>query len=160
MSEQEGITLIDFMERFNTEEKCRTYLYNMNRSKGFVCPKCGAIHEPFNIKSRNVYQCKFCNHQTTVTAGTVPDKTRTPLVKWFLAIYLISNDKRGCSALMLKKELSIRYDTAWTIKHKILSTMKNRDNDYLLSGIAEVDEAFFGGGDENSKKGEEQRKLP
>jgi len=111
------------------------------------------IDEPFNIKSRNLYQCKHCAHQASVTAGTIMDKSRTPLTKWFLAIYLMGQDKRGCSALKLKRELGIAYDTAWTMSHKIRKAMGDRDSGYLLSGTVDVDDSFFGAPREGGKRG-------
>jgi transposase-like protein len=143
MAQQESMGIAEFIEKFNTEEKCRDYLYQIRWPDGFVCPKCGAKDEPFQIKSRNQYQCRHCNHQTSVTANTVMDKTRTPLTKWFLAIYLMGADKRGCSALRLKRELKIAYDTAWTMSHKIRKAMGDRDAMYLLQGSVEMDEGFF-----------------
>ncbi len=144
MAQQEKMSLSEFFEQFSTEEACREYLYAKRWGNGFVCPKCGVAGEPFQITSRRQYQCKHCNHQTSVTAGTIMDKSRTPLTKWFLAIYLMSADKRGCSALRLKRELKIAYDTAWTISHKIRNAMKERDGEYHLSGYVEIDEGFFG----------------
>jgi len=89
------------------------------------------------------------------------DKSRTPLTKWFLAIYLMSADKRGCSALRLKKELKIAYDTAWTISHKIRNAMKMRDESYQLSGYVEMDESFFGSPSESEgKRGRGTDKAP
>jgi len=134
MSQQETLGMTEFFEKFNTEESCREYMYLKRWPNGFVCPKCGVSDEPFQIISRKIYQCKHCNHQTSVTAGTIMDKSRTPLHKWFLAIYLMSEDKRGCSALRLKRELKVAYDTAWTMSHKIRNAMKKRDDDYTLSG--------------------------
>jgi transposase-like protein len=160
MAQQEAMSIIEFVGRFGTEEACREYLYNIRWAEGFVCPKCGMSCEPFQISSRNLYQCRHCNHQASVTAGTVMDKTRTPLTKWFLAIYLISTDKRGCSALRLKKELGIAYDTAWTMTHKIRNAMGQRNAMYLLSGIVEADDAFFGSPSEGGKRGRGTDKTP
>jgi transposase-like protein len=81
------------------------------------------------------------------------DKTKTPLTKWFLAMHLMGQDKRGCSALRLKRELGIAYDTAWTIAHKIRKAMGDRDAQYMLSGNIEADDGFFGGAHEGSKRG-------
>jgi len=153
MAQQASMTLMEFMEKFGEEEQCREHLYQMRWPEGFVCPKCGAKDEPYNIKSHHRFQCKHCNHQATVTAGTVMDKSRTPLTKWFLAIYLMGQDKRGCSALKLKRELGIAYDTAWTMSHKIRNAMKERDADYLLSGMVDVDDSFFGAARIGSKRG-------
>jgi transposase-like protein len=161
MSQQEGMSIQEFFERFDTEEACREYLYEKRWSEGFVCPKCGVLDEPFQIVSRNLYQCKHCNHQASVTAGTIMDKSKTPLRKWFLAIYLMSTDKRGCSALRLKKELKIAYDTAWTMSHKIRNAMKVRDEGYQLSGYVEMDEGFFGSPSEGEgKRGRGTDKAP
>jgi len=131
------MTLIEFQKRFGTEEQCREYLYKTRWSEGFECPKCG-YKEYFNIGSRHLYQCKACNHQVSVTAGTIMDRTRTPLVKWFLAMYLFSKDKRGISALALKSELGIAYNTAWTMSHKIRHAMSRRKGHYMLNGIVEI----------------------
>ena len=152
MSQQETMTFAEFLKRFNTEEACREYLYEKRWPNGFVCPKCGAAEKPFNIASRNLYQCKCCNHQTSVTAGTVMNRTRIPLLKWFIAIYLMSKDKRGCSALRLKNELGIAWNTAWTMTHKIRKAMGEREEEYKISGTVELDEGFFGSPSEGEGK--------
>jgi transposase-like protein len=81
------------------------------------------------------------------------DKTRTPLVKWFLALYLISEDKRGISALSLMDKIDVAYNTAWTMCHKIRHAMGERDEEYKLNGKIELDEAFFGSPTEGGKRG-------
>jgi len=153
LAQQEEITMVEFMRRYGTEEACREHLYQMRWPEGFICPKCGIKDNPFNIKSRNKLQCRHCNHQASVTAGTIMDKSRTKLTKWFLAIYLIGTDKRGCSALRLKKELKIAYDTAWTMSHKIRNAMAQRDSAYRLTGIVDMDESFFGAAHIGGKRG-------
>lgn len=152
------MTQIEYQEKYGTEAQCREYLFNKRWPEGFICPKCGN-KEYFNIKSRSLYQCKSCNHQASVTAGTIMDKTRTPLVKWFLAIYLMTADRRGISALALKSRLGISYDTEWKMCHKIRFAMGMKDADYTLSGIVEMDEAFFGASSEGGKRGRETDKT-
>ena len=88
------------------------------------------------------------------------DGTRTPLLKWFVAMYLMGSDKGGCSALRLKRELGIAYDTAWTMSHKIRKAMGERDGLYLLEGTVEMDEAFLGSPDEGGKRGRGSGKTP
>jgi transposase-like protein len=161
MAKQEQMGLLEFMEKFKTDDDCRKYLYKKRFGDGFVCPKCGEKREPFHIVSRHLYQCKNCNHQTSVTAGTVMDHSKTSLTKWFLAIYLMSTDKRGCSALQIQKQCKInRYDTAWLMTHKIKQAMSERDKNYKLSGRIEVDESFFGATHEGSKPGRGTDKTP
>jgi transposase-like protein len=144
--------MLEFIDKYGTEEQCRQQLFTNRWPNGFACPKCGH-GEYFDIKSRELYQCKLCNHQASVTAGTIMDKTRTPLRKWFLAFYHMSEDKRGISALALKEKLDIAYQTAWTMCHKIRHAMGERDKDYKLDGIVELDEAFFGSPTEGGKRG-------
>jgi len=81
------------------------------------------------------------------------DKSQTPLTKWFLAIYLMSVDKRGISALALKGKIGVAYQTAWTMSHKIRHAMGERDAINRLEGIVELDEAFFGSPTEGGKRG-------
>jgi transposase-like protein len=146
------MNIIEFSEKYGTEEKCREYLFNTRWSEGFICPKC-EHGEYFDIKSRNLYQCKKCNHQASVTAGTIMDKTRTPLVKWFMAMYLMSEDKRGISALSLMDKIGVAYQTAWSMCHRIRQAMGDRDEKYHLTGKVELDDSFFGSPTEGGKRG-------
>jgi transposase-like protein len=81
------------------------------------------------------------------------DKSKTSLTKWFWAIYLMSEDKRGVSALSLKSKIGAAYYIAWTMKQKICKAMSERDGNYKMDGIAEMDEAFFGAPGESGKRG-------
>ena len=150
--ELKKMTIQEFQSRYATEEQCRAYLYEKRWPAGFECPKCGG-KEYFDIKSRNLYQCKSCNHQASVTAGTIMDKTRTPLVKWFWAMYLMTEDKRGSSALALKGKLGVCYTTAWTMSQKIRYAMGKGEEGYTLEGIVELDDAFFGAPSQGGKRG-------
>jgi len=135
--------MMEFIENYGTEEQCRQHLFNVRWPEGFTCPKCGH-REYFDVASRGLYQCKSCKYQASVTAGTIMDKTKTPLRKWFLAIYFMSEDKRGISALSLKGKIKVAYQTAWSMCQKIRQAMGERDTNCKLSGIVELDEAFFG----------------
>jgi len=152
MAQQEQMTLMQFQEKFQTEEACRKHLFEIRWPNGFACPKCGNS-EYYNLPNRNQYQCKACKHQTSATAGTVLHKTHTPLQKWFWAIYLASHDKRGVSAHHLMKELELTYPTAWLMLHKIRESMGQRDASYQLAGIVELDDAYFGAPTEGGKRG-------
>lgn len=161
MAEKEPINLFQFQKAFQTEEACHRHLYDMKWPEGFRCPKCQHA-KAYEIKTRKLplYECANCGHQTTVTAGTIFEKTRTDLVKWFWAIFLIAHDKRGVSATFLASELGIAYQTAWTIQHKIRKVMGDRDSSYILSGIVELDDAFFGAPTEGGKRGRGTKQTP
>jgi hypothetical protein len=152
MAQKEEMSLLTFQQRFNTVEKCRKYLFKQKWPDGYVCPKC-ENNEYYEVRSRKQYECKECHHRTSVTAGTIMHKSRTSLVKWFWAIYLDSRDKGGIAALSLKKHIKVTYKTAWLMLQKIREAMRTRDSDYKLAGLVEIDDAFFGGKDEDNKRG-------
>ena len=146
------MTTYEFDDMFPNEASCRQYLFDMKYPKGFVCPKCG--HDGYyEVKSCKRIQCKECRHQTSITAGTIFHKTRTPLRIWFKIINMVAKDKRGVSALAISRDFPISYPTAWTILHKIRKAMGNRDQNYVLNGIVEVDDGYFGTETHNKKRG-------
>jgi len=151
---RKSLSFEEFCEMFPTEESCRKRLFELRWSEGFVCPKCGSKEYGYHEKKK-AYQCKdkYCRHQTSVTAGTVMEHTRLPIKTWFWAIFLMSTDKRGSSATYLSNTLKIRYKSAWLLLQKLRSAMGNRDARYLLAGIVEFDDTYFGGPKSGGKRG-------
>lgn len=145
-----GFELIQ--EQFSTDEACREYLFRLKWPTGFICPYCGC-REYYHLKTRQKYQCKNCRYQASVTVGTVMDRSHISLQTWIWAIYLVSKDKRGSSAAYLSRELNISYKTAWFLLHRIRYAMAERDSRYMLLGIVEMDDAFFGATKKGSKRG-------
>jgi transposase-like protein/predicted RNA-binding Zn-ribbon protein involved in translation (DUF1610 family) len=141
---QPELSLLQFNKRFGTERACKNALEKMRWPNGFQCPECGHS-KASRIKTRRLLQCSKCHFQVSLTSGTIFHKTRTPLQKWFWAIYLASQDKGGVSAMRLSKQLELGYKTAWAMLHKIRKAMAQRDSEYNLSGFIEMDDAFFGG---------------
>jgi transposase/transposase-like protein len=143
---QPGFSLTEFIEQYRTEEQCEAALVQARWPEGFQCPRCnsrlfGEIHD----NRRKRYQCKDCRHQTTATAGTIFEATKVPLTRWFQAIYFITHAKTGVSAMELGRHIGVSYPTSWKIKHKIMQAMQERDNQYLLRGIVQLDDAYLGG---------------
>jgi transposase-like protein len=97
------------------------------------------------MEARQVHECAGCGYQCSITAGTIFHKTRVPLSSWFWAIYRMSQDKKGISAMQLAKEIGVSYPTAWLMLHKIRKAMLDRDQGYRLKGLVEVDEGYVGG---------------
>jgi len=157
----QDMDLVTFQQHFATEESCRDRLFKLRWIEGFRCPRCNCDTAYF-LEKRMLYQCTSCKHQTSLTAGTVMHKTRTPLVKWFWAIYLVSTDKRGLSALALSRKVGIGLKCAWTMLHKIRKAMEARDSEYQLAGLIQVDDAFFKGGINKGgdKRGRGTNKVP
>ena len=154
MAKQESMNLIEFQQRFTSQASCQHHLFAMKWPGGYKCDTCGH-NECYVTTTRTLklYECKQCRYQSTVTVGTVMEKTRTDLPKWFLAIYLVAHDKRGVSATMLSHEVGVTYKTAWLMLHKIRKAMGERDAKYTLAGIVELDDAFFGAPSEGGKRG-------
>ena len=160
MAHAESITFTAFRSRFATEADCREYLFQTRFPEGFVCPKCGCT-EYYLIQSRYTCQCKHCRRQTSVTAGSVMHRTHLPLTVWFWTIHLCATDKRGISASALSGQLCICYESAWYLLKRIRSAMSDRDKNYQLSGLIEMDEAYLGGPRPGGKRGRgtEQPKM-
>lgn len=145
MSKKKMLSFTQFIKRFPDENACMEYLYKVKWPEGFVCPVCGCRH-CYAIKTRRQYQCTNCRHQTSLTANTVMHRSHLPLTKWFWAIYLVACDKRGISALALAGKIEVCYETAWNMLRRIRAAMEMRDERYILGGIVEFDDSYFGAG--------------
>ena len=132
-------TWSEFLDWFSSEEACLAYLERLRWPLGFVCPSCASMSTPARA-SRARLLCKECAHQSTVTAGTIFDKTRTPLKVWLAAAWYLTNQKQGVSALGLQRVLGLgSYQTAWTMLHRFRRAMVRPDRE-RLKGVVEVDE--------------------
>lgn len=141
---QPGMSLPAFLSLYGTEDQCRTALKDQRWGKGFVCDRCSHTGV-CQLKARDVFQCNRCKHQTSLTSGTIFADTKLPLRVWFLAIYLLTQNKNGISALSLRRQLGVSYNTAWLIKHKLMQVMVERDVTQSLSGNVQLDDAYWGG---------------
>jgi transposase-like protein len=143
VSEEYPENLIEFEERFSTEEQCRDYLFRMRWPQGFVCPRCEGRDAWVNC--RQLLVCRRCDHHVSVTAGTLFQDTHKPLHLWFRAMWHVTSQKQGASALGLQRVLGLgSYTTAWGWLHKLRRAMVRPGRD-RLNGEVEVDETFVGG---------------
>jgi len=141
----------DFVQMFPDVSACAAYLERLRWPHGFVCPACEQPSEPWRAK-RGRLVCPTCRHQCTVTAGTIFDKTRTPLTAWFDAAWHITTAKNGMSAKTLERMMGISYHRAWYMLHRFRVAMVRTARE-PLSGEVEVDETLIGGVDEGGKRG-------
>lgn len=131
--------MADLEARFNTEEACLKYLAQLRWPEGFKCPLCREKKAWFT--KRGLMVCTKCAYQASVKAGTVFQDSRKPLTMWFRAIWLVTSQKTGTSAMGLKQALGLgSYETTWTWLHKFRRAMVRPGRDHL-SGRIEVDEA-------------------
>jgi len=136
-------TLTEFEQRFATEDACRAYLAQLRWPEGVACPRCKG--RTGWVTRRGLWLCAGCRHQLSVTAGTIFHDTRLPLTLWFRAIWWVTSQKTGASALGLQRVLGLgSYETAWTWLHKLRRAMVRPGRD-RLAGRVEVDETYWGG---------------
>jgi transposase-like protein/ribosomal protein L37AE/L43A len=139
-------TASEFGRRFSSEEACWDYLVQLRWPDGFRCPSCNG--DRAWRTARKLFHCQGCEHEVSVTAGTILQDTRKPLRLWFQVMWWVVGQKNGASALGLNRVLGVGcYETAWTWLHKLRRAMV-RPGRESLSGEVEVDETFVGGVEE------------
>jgi transposase-like protein len=144
-------TYREFVKMFANEEACTTYLEQLRWPRGFSCPACGTTATPWR-QSRGRLVCAACRHQASVTAGTIFDKTRTPLTTWFEVAWHVTTAKNGLSAKTLERTLGTTYRVAWTMLQRYRVAMVRAERE-RLSGEVEVDEAYVGGVEHGGRRG-------
>jgi transposase-like protein len=131
------------LERFSTDKQCQDYLFAIKWNGVPKCPSCGNTYKNYYITSRKVYKCSECYRQFSLTQGTIFERSKIPLVKWFLTIYLFTTKKKGLSSVQLSKWLGVEQRTAWFMLQRLREALKE-ENNAILDGIIEVDETFIG----------------
>ncbi len=136
------MNIIQVFEQFPTQQSCIEHLEKSRWSKRVWCPYCGSINV---ARNQHRWRCYDCKTSFSVTVGTIFHKTRIPLQKWFLAISLIMNAKKGVSALQLSRDLKVNKNTGWRIAMQIQKAMNQAEQRNMLTGIIEMDETYIGG---------------
>lgn len=150
-------TLQEFEDRFATEAACREYLAELRWPDGFLCPRCGS--RAAWGTARGLYRCRSCDHQASVTAGTVFQDSRLPLRTWFRAMWWVTSQKTGASALSLQRILGLgSYRTAWALLQKLRRAMVRPGRD-RVSGRVEVDETYVGGEEKGARGRKTEKKA-
>lgn len=166
---QDGISLPEFLERFSTDEACRELLERIRWPEGRYCPHCGGLRSwPIHCEAARagLYECADCHKQFTATVGTVFEDSKIGLPKWFLAIYLMLDSKKGISSNQMARVLGVTYKTAWFVTHRVRMMMTETDSKGKpLQGVVEVDETYVGGkprkhSGKKSKRGRGTEKVP
>jgi transposase-like protein len=137
------VNLVNLIERFGSDEKCRKYITQLRWPKDVICPRCGS-KSVSAVAERNQYDCNKCRYQFSVTSGTVFHDSHLPLWKWFLTVYLMIESKKGISACQVQRTVQGSYKTAWFLCHRVRAAMREVSAD-RLKGIVEVDETYIGG---------------
>jgi len=157
-------SLPEFQRQFPDEAACAAYLERARWSDGFICLRCGTIGEPYRYSARpGVLCCRACRRETRLTAGTVMERTHTPLSVWFWAAYLVASQTPGISAVQLQRQLGLsRYETAFQILHKLRAGMVRPDQDQIggkPDEHVEADETWIGGRTRGEGRGVHHKSL-
>jgi transposase-like protein len=136
-------TVKDFNAKFPNDDTCLEWLKTNRWPDGIMCQKCQRVTKHHKVTGRQVYACDNCGHQISPMAGTIMEKSATPLKLWFYAMFLMASTRCGISAKQLERELGVTYKTAWRIFKQIRSMLTE---DAILEGSSvEVDETYIGG---------------
>jgi len=137
------MTLIEINEMFSTQERCVELLRRLRWPDGVDCPRCHAKQVSF-LEGHDRFWCSECSYQFSVTSNTIFHDSHLPMQKWFLAVLLLCESRKGMSANQLKRMLGVSYKTAWYLCHRIRAAMAEQDRP-MLDGIVEMDETYVGG---------------
>lgn len=135
-------TITDFLNRFPNNDACLEYIKQLRWGDTMVCPKCEKKSNFYKVKGRTAYACQYCGNHVYPLAGTIFDKSSTPLTSWFYAIYLMAQTRSGISAKQLERELGVTYKTAWRMFKQIRLLLSDDSDINNLQGIIEVDETY------------------
>lgn len=146
MAKQSRFTIADFNRQFPDEDACLQHIVDMVYPEGIYCrsEKCGGQIRPHHkLTNRKAYSCDYCGTHVYPLAGTIFEKSTTPLKSWFYAMYIMASTRCGISAKQLERELGVTYKTAWRIFTQIRKLMA--EDNGPLSGEVEIDETWHGG---------------
>jgi transposase-like protein len=154
---------MEFSKKFPTEEAAIDYFVAVRYGGRLTCPCCGAVSGVYRHRRRVRYcECSHCNNSFSVFTGTIFESSKVKIRKWFYAIHLFLNDKKGVSACNLQREIGGSYRTSWRMLHQIRAAMGAVDTYKVLSKLVEVDETYVGGKPKigTSKRGRGTNKVP
>jgi len=158
------MNIVEIFAKFPTQEDCISYLEDVRWNGKPVCPYCNSLKVTV-VKNENRYHCNHCNASFSVTVGTIFHDTRLPLQKWFLALSLMLNAKKGISARQLARDLDVNKNTGWYLAMRIRKAMTQTNERELLLGVVEMDETYIGGkprrgSGKTNKRGRSTSKTP
>jgi transposase-like protein len=137
------MNLFSFTANFSSEASCRLHFKAERDKQGIKCNRCGH-KQHYWIKSRWSYECKKCNHRTSLRSGTIMESSNLSFLIWYKTMFLLSATKKGFSSKEIQKQLGLkRYEPVWAMVHKLRKAMGKREERYTLEGMIEMDEAYF-----------------
>lgn len=137
------MNIIEFAETFQDENTCREHFRKLREAQGVVCKKCKCVKH-YWLKAKWQWQCSNCGFRTGLRSGSMMESSKLPIRKWYLAMAFMSYSKKGISACEMQRQLGhSRYESIWSMMHRLRQAMGKRDDLYTLTGMIEFDEGFF-----------------
>ena len=147
-------TFKQFQAKFPNDAACLARIMEIKHGgTELSCPGCGADSKFHRISKRRGFACQHCGHHIFPCAGTIFEKSRTPLTSWFFTMYLMTSTRHGVAAKEIERQIGCTYKTAWRMCHEIRKLMSQADNNDPLSGHVEIDETLIGGRKKGGKRG-------
>ncbi len=138
------ISLRNFQRNYGTNAQCLEAIKKLRFADDMECPKCKQVSAFYPVTGRTSYACKLCGYHLYPLAGTIFEKSTTPLQYWFFAMYLMTQTRSGTSAKQLERMLGVTYKTAWRM-FKQIRLLMDESGGGLLDGVVEIDETYIGG---------------
>ena len=147
------LTVTEFFRQFPTDDACLEHLWNVRFGDEVECEKCGKVGKFYRLRKEPAYSCPRCGDHIHPMVGTPFAKSRTPLQKWFYAMFLFTTTRHGVPAKELQRQLGVTYKTAWRMGHELRKYIAKVDGEPPLGGIVEADETYVGGRTTGGKRG-------
>jgi transposase-like protein len=138
--------IMDLLEAFPTEQACVQYLIDVRHNGKMNCPNC-ECERVYAFKDGKTFKCSSCKKRFSARLGSIFQDSNIPLKKWFMAIYLITNHKKGISSVQLGKDIGVTQKSAWFMLHRLRHASKT--NSFEFQGTVEADECYVGGTETN-----------
>jgi len=143
---KDHMSILEFCQRFPTEEACAEFIERERWDGETHCPRCGVI-KVYRVTGAMGFKCSGCRKRFSVRTGTIMEASKLPLQTWLLAIYMMTTARKGISSIQFAKELGVTQKTAWFLEHRIREACSKSEG--LLTGEVEVDETYIGGKEKN-----------
>jgi len=154
-------TIQEFRKQYPNDAVCLDKIFQLRYGNMEACLNCGVVHAEFKrVTNRRAYYCRECYYQIYPTAGTVFEKSTTPLTYWFYAMYLMTVTRNGVSAKELERALGVTYKCAWRMAKAIRELMGRKKKGGAMTGTIEADETYIGGVSERKDKKPRYGKTP
>jgi len=152
------MTYKEFLKKFPDEKAIIDYFTRIRYPQGVKCNHCGSDKVYHRAKEPKMYDCNSCRNSFSVLKDTIFEKTSTDLQKWFFAINIVLNAKKGISAKQLQREIGVTYKTAWRMLKQIRQAMADKDYEGFYDTIVEIDETYVGGKPRKSNNKDDEPK--